>query len=131
MLSRPITMVWVDEKAPPDRWGHPGDFRSLFSTNEKKDFSQVICERMFFDWKTEKFFQFLKMHDDVRNQKPRFIAMTPLPEETATGAPATPGADTSDLMPLFTLSHLFAVAGYNPYDDSYTNLIESTPADTL
>ncbi|HVZ80571.1 MAG TPA: hypothetical protein VHE12_07205 [bacterium] len=128
MLTRPITMLWVDEKAPPDRWGHPGDFLSLFSKNEKKDFSEVICDRMFFDWKTEKFYLLLNMHDDVRNQKPRFIATTPPLEETTAGAPVTDGA-TPDLPPPFTLHNLFAIAGYNPYNDSYTNLIESTPAD--
>lgn len=129
MLTRPITMVWVDEKAPPDRWGHPGDFLSYFSTNEKKDFSKVICERMFFDWESDKFFQFVYMHDDVRNQKPRFIAMTPSPDEVAASVPVTNGMPAPDIPPLFTLNHLFIVAGYNPYDDSYTNTIESTPAD--
>lgn len=129
MLTAPINMVWVDEKAPPDHWGHPGDFRSIFSTNEKKDFSKIICERMFFDWKTEKFFQFVEMHDDVRNLKPRFIASTPESEGTPSGATTVGTAASSDAPPSLTLYRLFAVAGYNPFDDSYTNLIESTPSD--
>jgi tetratricopeptide (TPR) repeat protein len=139
MLNAPITMVWVDEKAPPNQWGHPGDFLSYFSTNEKKDFSNVICERMFFDWKTEKFYQFLDMYDDVRNLKPRFIAKTKEPDETdslpvatappAPGAPVSTAVTQQDPTIVLTLSKLFLVSGYNPYDDSYTSTIESSPID--
>jgi hypothetical protein len=146
MLNAPITMVWIDEKAPPNPWGHPADFFSIFSTNEKKDFSNVICERMFFDWKTEKFYLFLDMYDDVRNLKPRFIARTKQPDEAqAMDAPVTSGAPAAPALPgaapvtaaaaqedptiVLTLTKLFQVSGYNPYDDSYTNLIESSPTD--
>jgi hypothetical protein len=55
--------------------------------------------------------------------------MTPGPEEVAASVPVTNGMAAPDIPPLFTLNHLFIVAGYNPYDDSYTNTIESTPAD--
>src|SRR5581483_1613897 len=139
-------MVWVDEKAPPNKYGHPADFFSVFSTVEKKDFSNVICERMFFDWKSEKFYQFLDMYDDVRNLKPRFIAKTKIPEDADPNAvlttpsgvsapPPPPGAPVTlpqaqqDPSIVLTLNKLFLISGYNPYEDSYTNLIESSPTD--
>jgi tetratricopeptide (TPR) repeat protein len=118
MLNSPITMLWVDEKAPPDRYGHPEDFLSIFSLNEKKDFSNVICKRMFFDWQSEKFYQFLDMHDDVRNLKPRFVAQTKQDDDGAAGDPTA----------VFTLSKLFRVSGYNPYSDSYTNILSPSPS---
>ncbi len=144
MINAPITMVWVDEKAPPNKWGHPEDFMSYFSTVEKKDFSNVICDRMFFDWKTEKFYLFLDMYDDVRNLKPRFIAKTKVPEEAETSAPPAPaipgatpvpGVNATAILPqqdptvVLTLAKLFSVAGYNPYEDSYTSTIETSPSD--
>lgn len=146
MLNAPITMVWVDEKAPPTRFGHPGDFFSIFSINEKKDFSKIICQRMFFDWQTEKLYQFLNMYDDVRNLKPRFVARSKPPEEasvqagpiTTTGnqvlAPtaASPSASTPiqhDPLAVLTLSKLFQMSGYNPYTDSFTNVIETSPTE--
>lgn len=143
MLSAPITIVWVDEKAAPHPWGHPGDFFSVFSLNEKKDFSKFICERMFFNWETEYFYKFLNMHDDVRNLKPRYVATTRtleqvkgesmadlMPVSLETGGPVTtstvltPPAEPT--VPL-TLAKLFQVSGYFPWSDSYTNTIEASP----
>lgn len=145
MLNAPITMVWVDEKAPPTRYGHPADFFSVFSLNEKKYFSKMICQRMFFDWESEKLYQFLNMYDDVRNLKPRFVARSRNPEEApaesgpvSTGnqvlAPqaATSSASTPELrdpLAVLTLAKLFQVSGYDPYNDSYTNVIETSPLD--
>lgn len=125
MLSAPITMLWVDEKAPPTRYGHPEDFISIFSTVEKKDFSKVICDRMFFDWESEKFYLLLDMFDDVRNLRPRFIARTWQPQDGVTITAPT----LDNQAPYFTLTALFKYAGYNPYTDSFTNLIESSPSD--
>jgi hypothetical protein len=76
MLNRPMTIIWVDEKAAPDKLGHPADFFSLFTKNEKKAFSKVICDRMFYDWKSDKLYQFMDMYDDVRNLKPQYTAKT-------------------------------------------------------
>ena len=76
MLARPMTIIWVDEKAAPNHLGHPADFFSLFTKNEKKDFSKVICDRMFYDWKTDKLYQYMDMYDDVRNLKPQYTAKT-------------------------------------------------------
>ena len=76
MLSRPMTIIWVDEKAAPNRNGHPADFFSLFTKNEKKDFSKVICDRMFYDWKSDMLWRFMDMYDDVRNLKPQYTAKT-------------------------------------------------------
>ena len=143
MINAPITLLWVDEKAPPNKWGHPEDFISYFSTVEKKDFSNVICDRMFFDWKSEKLYLFLDMCDDVRNLKPRFIAKSKVPDESdapaapaaAPGAPPVPGVNATAILPqqdptaVLTLSKLFLVAGYNPYQDSYTSTIEASPTD--
>ena len=146
MLNAPITMVWVDEKAPPTRFGHPADFFSIFSINEKKDFSKLICQRMFFDWQSEKLYQFLDMYDDVRNLKPRFVARSKPPEEAVTqSGPITtsgnqvlvpiaagPSASTpiqQDPLAVLTLSKLFQLSGYNPYTDSFTNVIETSPTE--
>jgi len=96
MLDTPITILWVDEKAPPNRYGHPADFYSLFTKNEKKDFSKSICERMFYDWKTDKLYQFMDMYDDVRNYKPRFTAQTRQPTDDPTAsAPIPPAPPTA------------------------------------
>jgi len=127
MLAVPLTLVWVDEKAPSRPWGHAGDFVTNFSLNERKDFSKVICDRLFYDWQTEKLHQFLDMHDDVRNLKPRFVASTkklPTDPEKAKAAKEDP---TFEL----TLSKLFQIAGYDPYQDSFTNVIEAPPAGQL
>src|SRR5258708_5854668 len=85
MLTVPLNIVWVDEKAAETKFGHPGDFFSVFSNNEKKHFSNVICERMFYDFKTDYFYKFLDMHDDVRNFKPRFVAVTKKPSKDGSG----------------------------------------------
>ncbi len=76
MLNAPITMVWVDEKAPPNKSGVIlRIFFPISPRTKRRIFQTVICERMFFDWKTEKFYRaLLDMYDDVRNLKPRFIA---------------------------------------------------------
>ncbi len=133
MLNAPITLIWIDEKAPVNRYGHPEDFFSFFSTPEKKDFSKVICDRMFYNWKTDKFYQFLDMYDDVRNEKPRFIAKTKSPDETASQVlPQTKTSNSTasqDPTAILTLAKLFQVAGYNPYDDSFTDLVNTGPAD--
>jgi len=145
MLNAPITMVWVDEKAPPTRYGHPADFFSVFSLNEKKYFSKMICQRMFFDWESEKLYQFLNMYDDVRDLKPRFVARSRNPEEApvesapvSTGnqvlAPQAAGVsavtpELRDPLAVLTLAKLFQVSGYDPYSDSYTNVIETSPLD--
>jgi tetratricopeptide (TPR) repeat protein len=148
MINAPITMVWVDEKAPPTRYGHPPDFFSIFSINEKKDFSKIICQRMFYDFQTEKLYQFLDMYDDVRNLKPRFVARTKPPEEAQpvpvqTTIPTTGNQvlmpnitkanaitpELNDPLRVLTLSKLFKIAGYDPYNDSYTNVIETSPTD--
>ncbi|HEY5038967.1 MAG TPA: hypothetical protein VIJ93_07860, partial [bacterium] len=137
MLDKPITMVWADEKAPKTRFGHPADFLSVFSVGEKKHFSNVICDRMFSDWQCEKFYRFLNMYDDVRNLKPRFTAKTyqqPDSEPvTVSTAPTSMTVSTGDqeLIPILTLSRLFQVAGYDPFNDSYANVIETAPVDSL
>ncbi len=120
--------------------GPSGGFPFIFFNQRKKDFSNIICERMFFDWKTEKFYQFLDMYDDVRNLKPRFIAKTKMPDEAdslpVAAAPPAPGGPSAaatvaqqDPTIVLTLNKLFLVSGYNPYDDSYTSTIESSPSD--
>ena len=144
MLDVPITMIWVDEKAAQTRYGHPGDFLTLFSTNEKKAFSKVICQRMFYDFETEYLYRFLNMHDDVRNLKPRFVAVSKPPlEATPVAAPAvvppaplklgaavtTAPAPEEDVTQTLTLGKLFQFAGYYPWLNSYTNTIESAPTD--
>ncbi len=142
MLDAPLTVVWVDEKAAKTNYGHSGDFLSLFSTNEKKNFSKVICDRMFFNFQTEYFYKFLDMHDDVRNLRPRFVAVNKIVKETAqAGAPPLPesneasGAITTavsteeDPNKILTLYNLLHVAGYYPWLDSYSNTIEAAPTD--
>ncbi len=85
------------------------------------------------------------MYDDVRNLKPRFVARSKNPEEvpTPTGPPTTgnqvlipQSTDSSattpelqDPLAVLTLSKLFKVSGYDPYNDSYTNVIETSPID--
>jgi len=137
MLAKPITIVWADEKAPKDKFGHPSDFFSVFSVGEKKHFSNVICERMFFDWQCEKFYRFLNMYDDVRNLKPRFTAKTfqqadsePVTVATASSTMTASGGD-QEIIPILTLSRLFEVAGYDPFNDGYANVIEQAPIDSL
>ncbi len=139
MINTPLTIRWVDEKAPPDHWYHPSDFISYFSTVEKKHFSNFICERLFANWKTEKLFLFMDMYDDIRNLKPRFIALTKNleDEDTTTEAPAVSStgaavASTSvyeDPNMVFTLSKLFQATGYNPFTDSSTNVVDSGLSD--
>jgi hypothetical protein len=104
MLARPMTIIWVDEKAAPDRLGHPADFFSLFTKNEKKDFSKVICDRMFYDWKSDKLYQYMDMYDDVRNLKPQYTAKTMNLDSdnsgpTAEAAPAPPQAAATNSTP--------------------------------
>ena len=40
MLNQPITMLWVDEKAPTSNYGHPADFFSLFFLGREKNIFQ-------------------------------------------------------------------------------------------
>jgi tetratricopeptide (TPR) repeat protein len=134
MINTPLTIRWIDEKAPPNRWFHPTDFVSMFSTLEKKNFSKFICDRMFYNWKTEKMYLFLDMYDDIRNLKPRFIAITKnLEDEDAAtqtaNSPAAPGVSNAsynqDPFYVFTLSKLFQLSGYNPYTDSFTSITDN------
>ncbi len=140
MLDSTITMVWVDEKAAVDKWGHPNDFFSVFSTKEMKAFSKVICDRMFFNWTTDKFYLFLNMYDDIRNAKPRFIAKTKqmLGNTYAGNTAGAPNSSTQknmtpaaqqDPTAVLTLRKLLQVAGYNPWNDTYSSVIESSPSD--
>ena len=87
MLNTPITLIWVDEKPAADRFGHPADFLSTFSVKEKKIFSRIICERMFYNWENDKLYQFFVNYDDVRNLKQRYVARTKAPIE-ANNAPS-------------------------------------------
>ena len=90
---------------------------------------------MFYKWESDKFYQFLDMYDDVRNLKPRFVAKTK--DADSADAPVIPGstvppppgttAAPQDPATLLTLSRLFRVAGYDPYSDTFVNLIESDP----
>ncbi|GEM_PF-3106466 len=112
MLAQPITFMWVDEKAQLSRWGHPEDFFSKLSTKEKKYFSEVICERMFYDWKTDKFHEHLLMFDDVRNLKHHYTAR---------------GKEKG----VFSLAKLFASAAYDPYTDTTANPTEANPGADL
>ncbi len=91
MLNMPITMVWVDEKPATNRFGHPADFLSIFSVKEKKIFSKIICERMFFDWSNDKLYQFFLTYDDVRNLKQRYVARTKAPIELSNAPSAISG----------------------------------------
>ncbi len=152
MLNTPIKMLWADEKAPGSKYGHPADFYSSLSVDEKKNFSKVICDRVFYDWKSDKLYQFFDIYDDVENLKPKYIARTkqfdvtlvPPPPSAMVGyngrgnatsltppmlaSVAVPPAKTyKDPTAVLTLANLFQVTGYNPYTDTYTNLIESNP----
>jgi hypothetical protein len=126
MLNAPITMIWMDEKAPPDQYGHPTDMISFFSLNEKKDFSKVICERMFYDWSCDRLYMFLDMNADVRNSKVRFVAKTEYQPVVVMAGMAAPPPAKVDPSRIFTLARLFDVSGYNPWNDSYKNAIETT-----
>lgn len=133
MLTTPLTIRWVDEKAPPNRWFHPSDFVSEFQTPEKKGFSKFICERMFYNWKTEKLYLFMDMYDDIRNLKPRYIALTKNLEDedanTQTSSSSKGGVAQAsynqDPFYTFTLQKLFQVTGYNPFNDSFTSITDS------
>jgi hypothetical protein len=157
MLNTPIAMIWVDEKPAATAYGHPADFFAKFSIKEKKIFSRFMCERMFYKWNCDKFYQFFQTYDDVRNLKPRFTARTKQPiDESQTAAtskgiiPIQPGAPSSvapppappltgdvdensqameQLTSVLTLSRLFQVAGYDPYKDSFTSLVDSANSD--
>lgn len=113
LLSAPITFVWVDEKARLSRWGHPEDFHSKLALKEKKYFSNLICERMFYDWKTDKFHEHMVMFDDVRNLKHHYTSK-------GLGAQGT-----------FTLAKLFTSAAYDPYTDTTANPTEANPGAEL
>ncbi|HET9870821.1 MAG TPA: hypothetical protein VFR02_10045 [bacterium] len=150
MLNRPLTIIWVDQKAAPNDQGHPADFFSLFTKKEKKKFSQVICERMFYDWKTDMLYRFMDMYDDVRNHNPQYTAKTfnldednsstsPLVAPAGSAAPppppgapapstATVSANDSFNEPVLTLAKLFAAAAYNPYSDTFGNPAEISGA---
>ena len=154
MLNQPIKILWVDEKAPPSQYGHPADFYSSISEAEKKEFSKTICDRIFYNWKSDKLCAFFDVYDDVENLKSKFIARTkpfkgltqdttaallPLspPGSKTSGTPKPPmfksvtkvSATYKDPTAVLTLANLFQVAGYNPYTDTFTNLIESIPAE--
>ncbi len=156
MLNQPIKILWADEKAPVNKYGHPADFYSSLSTTEKKQFSKVICERMFYNWQNDKLYEFFDMYDDVQNLKPKFIARTKQfvsssKDELSTSSilafnsrGSMPGTGLKppmltekpelpktykDPTLVLTLANLFQVTGYNPYTDTFTNLIESLPAE--
>jgi tetratricopeptide (TPR) repeat protein len=155
MLNQPIKILWVDEKAPPNNFGHPADFYSTLSDIEKAEFSKAICDRMFYDWKTDKLCEFFDVYDNVENLRSKFVARTKEFKESAQTDQTTssvvpftsPGSPANNNMPkppmvtsvtkvaqsykdptaVLTLSNLFLVAGYNPYTDTFTNLLESLP----
>ncbi|HVM32211.1 MAG TPA: hypothetical protein VMU88_03690 [bacterium] len=155
MLSRPLTIIWVDEKAAPNRLGHPADFFSYFTKNDKKAFSKVICDRMFYDWKSDMLYRFMDMYSDVRNLKPQYTAKTfnldsdnsdtalinnstpagsappppPLPGAPDAGA-TTPAAATAPAVTDtdLTLGRLFAISAYDPYSDTFGNPAEAAGA---
>jgi tetratricopeptide (TPR) repeat protein len=155
MLNQPIKVLWADEKAPATKYGHPADFYSSLSIAEKKQFSKVICERMFYNWQNEKMYQFFDIYDDVQNLKPKFVARTKefvsSKEDLSTASVlafnsrgSIPGSGLKppmvtekpelpktykDPTAVLTLANLFQVTGYNPYTDTFTNLIESLPAE--
>ncbi len=137
MINTPLTIRWVDEKAPPDHWFHPTDFVSTFSTPEKKNFSKFICDRMFYNWKSDKLYLFLDMYDDIRNLKPRYIALTKNLEDddsgnqtaSSTSGGVTPASLNGDPFYVFTLSKLFQVTGYNPFTDSFKSITDDSPSD--
>jgi len=135
MLSAPITFTWIDEKAKLTPWGHPSDFFSKLGIREKKHFSEVICERMFYEWKSEKFHLVLKMYDDVRNLKHRYTAKGSVPEEKpqvtkdSTGKEVVVKAGVKTADGIFTLGKLFAAATYDPFTDTFSSATESTQND--
>lgn len=93
-----------------------------------------MCERMFYDWKSEKLYLFLKMHADIRNEKSRFVACTKQFDDAAPEAGALPASilgpeAAEDPNFVLTLSKLFQASGYYPYTNSYTNVIETSPND--
>jgi len=142
MLNQPIKIFWVDEKAPPSQYGHPADFYAIITTSEKKQFSKIICDRIFYNWKTEKLCDFFDTYDDVENLRPKYVAKTkepinssenqPLLPYTAEGStngqppPALAQVNNApkiiDLTAVLTLANLFQVSGYNPYTDTITKL---------
>jgi len=148
MLNMPMTISWIDEKPGlVNRGVHPPDFVSFLKLSEKKEFSKVICERMFYNWQTDKLYELMDMSDDIRNLKSLYSATTrePTPLENATASvpnlalppgalpPPPPGANdaqkqlsSEEIVPPFTLANLFKVAGYDPYTDNFANVIESS-----
>ncbi|HXL72170.1 MAG TPA: hypothetical protein VN963_00975, partial [bacterium] len=150
MMNLPIKILWTDEKAPPSRYGHPADFFSLLTAAEKKQFSKLICDRIFYNWQTDKLSDFFDIYDDVENLKPKYVAKTkefvssssdsqPVLQFNQAGtlngiqppmlaqvrnAPTT----YTDPTAVLTLANLFRVSAYNPYTDTFTNLIETQPA---
>jgi len=108
LLMTPITFVWVDEKVQLSKKGHPVDFLAKISLKEKKHFSEIVCERIFQNWKTDKMYQCLNFYDEVRNLKHRF---------TATGN--GPGGT-------ITLAKVFYFAGYDPFSGNAFNPTESS-----
>lgn len=108
LLTTPITFVWIDEKAHPSMKGHPADFLSKISLEEKKRFSEVVCERVFNGWKTDKMYQVLDFYDEVRNLKHRYTAIGNGPNGT------------------LTLAKVFYFAGYDPFTGKAFNPTESS-----
>jgi len=71
-------------------------------------------------------YMFLDMNADVRNSRIRFVAKTDYqPVAVMAGMSAPPPAKI-DPSRIFTLARLFEVSGYNPWNDSYKNAIETT-----
>jgi hypothetical protein len=104
----PITFVWVDEKVHLTRKGHPVDFLAKISLQEKKRFSEIVCERIFQNWKTDKMYQCLNFYDEVRNLKHRYTATGNGPNNT------------------LTLAKIFYFAGYDPFTGNAFNPTESS-----
>lgn len=133
MMAAPITFTWIDEKAKLSPYGHPADFFSKLGIREKKHFSQVICERMFYEWKTEKFHLILNMYDDVRNLKHRYTAKgagweeKPQVSKDASGKQVVlkPGVKVAE--GVFSLAKLFEAAAYDPYNDAFRSATEAQP----
>ncbi len=148
MLNLPIKILWSDEKAPPSQYGHPADFFSIITPVEKSQFSKIICDRIFYNWKTDRLCEFFDTYDDVENLKPRYVAKTKefVPSETEIQPVYGQAATSNGLKPpmlaqvsnalniytdptaVLTLTNLFRVSGYNPYTDTFSNLIETQPA---
>ncbi len=108
MLTTPINFVWVDEKVRLREKGHPVDFLSKITLKEKKRFSEIICERIFHDWKTDKMYQCLEFYDEVKNLKHRYTAIGNGPGNT------------------ITLAKVFYFAGYDPFTGDAFNPTESS-----